>query len=196
MVMRTHLKPLALALPLMLFAAAGLPAMASQELEKIISSEPAPTGVTITVATGGCTEKADFQVSSSRVADGKATIELRRTKGDTCKGNFPDGLKLHYTWAELKLPEGTQITVKNLADPVFGAMVPAMAKAADTVKAAEVKKKPRRHYRAKRHYRRHLRRKSRRAARTGFRWVAPVRQRRLNRYRSHSCHCSCHSGWE
>jgi hypothetical protein len=192
MVMRIDLKPFVLALPLMLLAGAGLPAVASQGLEKIIASEPAPTGITITVATGGCTEKADFQVISSPAAGGKASIELRRTKGDSCKGNFPDGLKLHYTWAELKLPEGTQISVKNPVDPVLGAMPPAMAK------AAEVKKTPRHHYRARRHHRRRARHGSRRPERSGFVWGAPVRHhgRHFNRHRAYSCDCPCLDGWD
>jgi len=189
MLMRIHLRPLALALPLTLFAAAGLPAMASQELEKIISSEPAPTGVTVTVATGGCTEKADFQVNASQTGDGKASMELRRTKADTCKGNFPDGLKLHYTWAELKLADGTQIAVKNPADPVFGAIPPA------AVTAAEVKTAPRHSYRARRYHHRRGWHRSRHVERAGFEWGEPVRRRQHYRHhyrhRGHSCYCPC-----
>ncbi len=184
MAMRNQLRPLALALPLTLLAAAGLPAIASQELEKIISSEPAPTGITVTVATGGCTGKADFQVSSSAVADGKTSIELRRTKADTCKGNFPDGLKLHYTWGELKLPDGTQIMVKNPADPVFGAIPPAMAA------AAEVKTAPRHYYRARRHHHRRGWHRGRRSERAGFEWGAPLRHCHFHRYRR-DCYCPC-----
>jgi hypothetical protein len=189
MVMRIHLRAFAFALPLTLLVAAGAPAMASQELEKIISSEPAPTGITVTVATGGCTGKADFQVSSSPVADGKTSIELRRTKADTCKGNFPDGLKLHYTWAELKLPDGTQIAVRNPADPVFGAIPPAMA----TV--TEVKTASRHYYRARRHHRRHGWHRNRHVEDAGFEWAAPVRHRHRH-FHGHyrNCYCTCFDG--
>jgi Fe-S cluster assembly iron-binding protein IscA len=186
MVMRIRPKAFALALPLTLLAAAGLPAMAAQELEKIISSEPAPTGITVTVATGGCTEKADFQVSSSPGADGKTSIELKRTKADSCKGNFPDGLKLHYTWAELKLPDGTQVAVKNPADPVFGAIPPTV------VAAAEVKAAPRHYYRARRHRHRQGWHGSRQVEDAGFEWTAPVRHRHRHFHRHHrDCYCPC-----
>jgi hypothetical protein len=76
MVMRIPLKPLAMAFPLTLLAAALCPAAASQELERVIASEPTPSGITITVATGGCAKKADFEIASSPVTDGKASIEL------------------------------------------------------------------------------------------------------------------------
>jgi hypothetical protein len=160
MVMRIPLKPIALAFPLALLVAALCPAAASQELERVIAAEPTPAGITITVATGGCAKKADFEIASSPVTDGKASIELRRTKPDHCKGNFPDGLKLQFGWAELKLPEGTQLALKNVADPVFGS-IPPTAVAATTVPAPEATP-AKRHYRAYRHrrnrYRHHHRR--------------------------------------
>ena len=67
MVMRIHLKPFALAFPLTLLVAAICPAAASQELERVIAAEPTPAGIAITVATGGCAKKADFQIASSPV---------------------------------------------------------------------------------------------------------------------------------
>ena len=104
MVMRIHLKPFALAFPLTLLVAAICPAAVSQELERVIAAEPTPAGIAITVATGGCAKKDDFQIASSPAGNGKATIELRRTKPDLCKGNFPDGLKLQFGWAGAETP--------------------------------------------------------------------------------------------
>ena len=175
MVMRIPLKPFALAFPLTLLVAALCPAAASQELERVIAAEPTPAGITITVATGGCSKKADFEIASSPVTDGKASIELRRTKPDPCKGNFPDGLKLQFGWAELKLPEGTQLTLKNVADPVFGS-IPPTAVAATTVPAPEATP-AKRHYRAYRH-------------RRG--WHRHHHRRHLHKHRGHAyCYCPC-----
>ena len=175
MVMRIPLKPFALAFPLTLLVAALCPAAASRELERVIAAEPTPAGITITVATGGCAKKADFEIASSPVTDGKASIELRRTKPDPCKGNFPDGLKLQFGWAELKLPEGTQLALKNVADPVFGS-IPPTAVAATTVPAPEATP-------AKHHYRAHRHRRG---------WHGHHHRRHLHKHRSHGyCYCPC-----
>src|SRR5262249_5630707 len=63
--------------------------------------------------TGGCTNKTDFAVSSEVSKEGKVIIELRRTKPDDCKGNFPEGLKLNFTWSELQLSQHDKISFKN-----------------------------------------------------------------------------------
>ncbi len=163
MVMRILLRPFALALSLTLLAASGGSSGASQDLDRIVSAEPSPTGIAVTVPTGGCTKKADFEVSSSPAGAGKATIELHRTKPDTCKGNFPDGLKLQYTWAELNLPEGTQLSVKNPAELGFGVQAANAEPVRETVKA--------------RHYRRG--------------WHRHHRHHHFHKHRGHYCHCRC-----
>ena len=71
MVMHIHLRPFALALSLTLLAAGSGPAGAAQELEQIVSMEPTPAGIAVTVQTGGCTKKADFEVSSCAAGGGE-----------------------------------------------------------------------------------------------------------------------------
>jgi hypothetical protein len=94
--------------------AAGKPATVSAStMEELVAAEKTPSGITITVETGGCTKKSDFEVDSSPVKNGEASIEFRRLSEDTCKGNFPDGVKLDFTWADLKLPQGTKFSIKN-----------------------------------------------------------------------------------
>jgi hypothetical protein len=90
-------------------------------LAELLAAEATKDGLTLTVPTGGCTKKSDFELTSSPVKNGAAVIEVRRPTPDTCKGNFPDGLKLAFSWAELKLPEHTKISVKN---PVENARPP------------------------------------------------------------------------
>jgi hypothetical protein len=91
-------------------------------LADIMAVEPTDAGVNVTVSTGGCTKKADFQVSAQPAPQGAAKVEFRRLKSDWCKGNFPDGIKLTFTWDDLKLPAGTKLT---LANPVAGKAVQA-----------------------------------------------------------------------
>ncbi len=84
-------------------------------LAELVSVEPVEAGINVTVPTGGCTKKADFDVSASQASKGAAKVEIRRLNRDFCKGYFPDGLKLLFTWDDLKLPAGTKLTVANLA---------------------------------------------------------------------------------
>jgi hypothetical protein len=83
------------------------------ELEELLATEPTPAGIDITVETGGCTGKSDFEVTSGPVKNGTAAIAFRRLTRDTCKGFYPNGVKLHYGWTDLKLLEGTKLSVKN-----------------------------------------------------------------------------------
>jgi hypothetical protein len=82
-------------------------------LAALLAAEATEDGLTLTVPTGGCTKKSDFELSSSLVKKGTAVVAVRRPIPDVCKGNFPDGLKLAFSWAELKLPEHTKISLKN-----------------------------------------------------------------------------------
>ena len=82
-------------------------------LERLLSAKPTKRGLTLTVSTGGCTEKSDFQITSHRTGSRGASIEVRRLTPDACKGNFPDGMTLSFSWKELKLPKKTTISIKN-----------------------------------------------------------------------------------
>lgn len=82
-------------------------------LAEIMASEPNEAGVNVTVPTGGCTTKADFTVSTHAGKNGVTDVEIRRPKRDACKGNFPAGIKVQFTWGDLKVPAGTKIAVKN-----------------------------------------------------------------------------------
>lgn len=90
------------------------PALAeSAPVAEVISSEANDTGVNITVPTGGCTSKADFEVSTHPGTGGVTDVQIRRLKPDRCKGNFPAGIKLQFTWGDLKVPAGTRLAVTN-----------------------------------------------------------------------------------
>jgi hypothetical protein len=85
----------------------------SVALETLLAAKPTKSGLTLTVSTGGCTKKSDFEIASHRIRKGVASIEARRLMPDVCKGNFPDGMKLSFTWAELKVPKKTKILIRN-----------------------------------------------------------------------------------
>jgi hypothetical protein len=154
----SYLKAAALASALLL-ATAGAPATAGEGPERIVSCQTLPTGITVTVETGGCTARADFLLSTNP-AGAKTDIELRRTKPDTCKGNFPDGLKLQFSWADLKLAPGSKFALQNQPLPgpdgkkSCAGTVPVAAGIEQTVTPAQTLT-PAKTYQHKRWHRRH-----------------------------------------
>jgi len=96
---------------------AGEVQAAEAPLADLLAAEPTDAGISVTVPTGGCTKKADFQVNAQPAPDGPAKVEIKRLKRDACKGNFPNGLKLVFTWEDLRVPAGTKLNVVN---PVGG----------------------------------------------------------------------------
>jgi hypothetical protein len=98
-------------------------------LAELLAAETTKDGLALTVPTGGCTKKSDFELTSSPVKNGAAVVEVRRLAPDVCKGNFPNGLKLSFSWAELKLPEHAKMSVKN---PVASVRLPPQREARTT----------------------------------------------------------------
>jgi hypothetical protein len=86
----------------------------ARPVEKLLSAETGADGINVTMRTGGCTSKSDFAVNARPTGGNRADVEFNRLHPDDCKGNFPGGLKLFYSWSELKLPAGTAIVFKNL----------------------------------------------------------------------------------
>lgn len=85
----------------------------SPSLEKLLTAKPTKSGLTLTVSTGGCTKKSDFEITSHRLRRHVASVEVRRLASDTCKGNFPEGTTLSFSWSELKVPKHSKILIKN-----------------------------------------------------------------------------------
>ncbi|MFZ1109163.1 MAG: hypothetical protein WAN43_12585 [Rhodomicrobium sp.] len=148
-------------------------------LADLLAAKPTDAGIDVTVTTGGCTKKADFAVSAQPPAQGAAKVEIRRLKSDWCKGNFPDGIKLTFTWEELKLPAGTKL---SLANPVAGQA----AQAAETRKASVAA--PRKFKKRCKRRARHARCGKRRAH-GASRAVAHRAHVRRHHRRRHRAHC-------
>lgn len=163
-----------------LWLAAALPAYAGPApLANLVAAEPTDAGLNVTVPTGGCTKKADFELRAQPPSKGASRIEIRRLKNDYCKGNFPDGLKLSFTWDELKLPAGTKLTVAN---KIEGATAqPQEARQVSMKPHKKFKKKCKRRARGKRCKAHHLRHRAHKAH-------AAYHQHRRTHWRHHRRH--------
>lgn len=69
--------------------------------------------IAIRASTGGCTSKASFSTDVDRTGDNAFTVGFKRTQEDYCQALLPDGVELIYTRAELGMPQGAKVTVRN-----------------------------------------------------------------------------------
>jgi hypothetical protein len=69
--------------------------------------------VTITASSNGCTEKAQFEPSIDRVTNNNYRVGFRRIVEDRCKAFMAEGKAMTWTFGELGIPDGAQVTVLN-----------------------------------------------------------------------------------
>lgn len=70
------------------------------------------SGISIRVFTGGCTEKNNFKLKRQTKPYG-LEIEFERVSDDRCKGNFPYGIIIDYSWEELGIPPNSNFIISN-----------------------------------------------------------------------------------
>ncbi len=82
-------------------------------LSAIYGAEFSPGALTVTVRDNGCTTKDFFAASVRREADNAFEVGLERVRRDYCEAANPDGVALTWTFAELGLPAGAEVTLLN-----------------------------------------------------------------------------------
>lgn len=105
--------------------------------EELIGYRFSEAGVEFIVQTGGCTEKEDFALTATAepsvqtpagTGDGPGPIiwlHLQRLEADLCRGFFPGGTSIHYSFEELRELIGTELTgvggyrIENLFRPTL-----------------------------------------------------------------------------
>jgi hypothetical protein len=60
----------------------------------------------------GCTQKEDFGAEVDR-NDGRYRVRFERHRPDNCKAFVPEGRRMSWSFAELGIPEGAQVTIAN-----------------------------------------------------------------------------------
>ena len=85
---------------------------ALQELEPLYAAVAGREAITISVASSGCTAKADFAFYVERRA-GAVTLAFARKRLDTCKSFAEGRTDLIFTWAELGLEPRSPVFLLN-----------------------------------------------------------------------------------
>jgi hypothetical protein len=71
-----------------------------------------PAEISVVAHSNGCTQKEDFSVSVDR-DDGRHRVRFERDRPDNCKAFVPEGKRMTWSFAELGIPEGAQVTIVN-----------------------------------------------------------------------------------
>lgn len=88
------------------------------ELEPIFAARTGPEGISIRVASNGCTTRDDFAVHRQRQG-GLVGLAFGRKRLDTCTAVPESTAVLAFSWSELGLSPGTPVVVLNpFAGPV------------------------------------------------------------------------------
>ncbi len=69
--------------------------------------------LTVIVSDNGCTTRAFFEPEIRQASAGAFDVGLRRVRRDFCGEDNPDGAALTWTYAELGLPAGAQVSLLN-----------------------------------------------------------------------------------
>ena len=88
------------------------PSSGFSELEPLYRADAGREALTISVASHGCTRKADFAVYVERKGEALA-LAFGRKRLDTCRSFAVGRTELAFTWAELGVPSRSQVFLLN-----------------------------------------------------------------------------------
>jgi hypothetical protein len=71
-----------------------------------------PAEISVVAHSNGCTQKEDFSAEVDR-DDGRYRVRFERDRPDNCKALVPEGRRMTWSFAELGIPDGAQVTIAN-----------------------------------------------------------------------------------
>ncbi len=69
--------------------------------------------VSFQVSSNGCTDEDSFRTQTASQGARRFEVAIERVRADNCRAFIPGGVSLSYSFAELGLPEGADVTVLN-----------------------------------------------------------------------------------
>ena len=69
--------------------------------------------VTVRVSSNGCTTKDFINADVRRMGEDRFSVGFYREKKDYCRANLPDGVALTWSFSELGIPDGANVSVRN-----------------------------------------------------------------------------------
>ncbi|MGB3625434.1 MAG: hypothetical protein WA989_06395 [Henriciella sp.] len=69
--------------------------------------------ITARVSSNGCTTKDFIGTDVRRMGDDRFSVGFVREKDDYCRAMLPEGIALTWSFAELGIPEGAEVKIRN-----------------------------------------------------------------------------------
>ncbi len=85
----------------------------SSDYGSIRGASVAGDTITVRVSSNGCTTQDFIRADVSPHGDDRFTVGFARVKQDYCRALLPDGVELTWTFAELGIPSGASVKVRN-----------------------------------------------------------------------------------
>lgn len=79
----------------------------------VYAADVATNAVSFIVPDNGCTDESFFDVDVRKTGDNTFKVGLDRVRQDHCKGYNPDGQNVSWTFSELGIPDGAEISILN-----------------------------------------------------------------------------------
>ncbi len=80
---------------------------------ELMGADVANNTVTARVTTNGCTTKDFIGVDVDKTGDNRFSVGFYRERQDYCEAYMPEGVALSWTFAELGIPEGAAVRIRN-----------------------------------------------------------------------------------
>lgn len=79
----------------------------------VFAADVSASSIAFLVTSNGCTERDFFDVDVVKEDNDVFEIGLRRTRQDHCKARIADGVEVAWSYAELGIPNGAEVTIRN-----------------------------------------------------------------------------------
>ena len=79
----------------------------------VYAADVSANSISVTVQDNGCTTKDFFEVDVDQDDDMDFDVGFDRIREDYCKMHNPDGRTLTWSYAELGIPSGAEVSIKN-----------------------------------------------------------------------------------
>jgi len=85
----------------------------SRSYGTVFAADVSDSSVAFLVTSNGCTERDFFDVDVVEEDDDAFEVGLRRTRQDHCDAVVPEGVEVGWTYSELGIPAGAEVTIRN-----------------------------------------------------------------------------------
>jgi hypothetical protein len=80
---------------------------------ELMGAEIANNQITVRVTSNGCTTKDFIGADVDKTGDNRFAVGFYRAREDYCKAYLPEGVELSWTFAELGIPNGAAVRIRN-----------------------------------------------------------------------------------